>query len=53
MIAKEDKDKQIEFLKDTLEEVSRQLRTMTYPACPSEVDDISDYIYKRLADVTY
>lgn len=53
MIAKEDKDKQIEFLKATLEDVSRQLRTMTYPACPSEVDRIAEFIYKRLADVTY
>lgn len=53
MIAKEDKDKQIEFLKDTLEEVSRKLRTMSYPARPAEIDGIADFIYKRLADVTY
>ncbi len=65
MIAKEDKDKQIEYLKNTLADVSKMLVescfSHDYNDYEVEVDcieskdllRITDFIDKRLIDVTY
>ena len=51
MIAKEDKDKQIEFLKESLMEVKAKVEDVLVNK--AGYADIVDFIDKRLADVTY